>query len=380
MFERVSLSPTTRNISLPPKIAFVFGGGGLKGFAHIGVLRALEERGIRPTVVAGTSIGSLIAAAYVGGMSVDEMAARAKALTKNDLFKINHVGMVTKRMLSPSLYLGRPLEKIVEEIVPKGTFRQLNGRLLVNTVDLEAASQVLWGLKGLEDVKVSEAVYASCALPGFFPPGRIGGRICADGGISDNVPALAASFGMDAVIAVDVGSSNIARARRIADKGFAAIYMRSAQIMMKALQAQQLDYWKGPPLLLVRPAVWHFNWFSFAHVERIIQLGYESAVDTLDRMGTSLLLGGVWPRRVVEVTVDRVGCTGCTLCVTLAPHMMAMDRDGKATVLRSPVEWSRAEGDFVHQCPTNAIKVEAVHGIERRLTMEMPVMDDANEL
>jgi len=81
----------------------------LKGFAHIGVLKALEERGISPSVFAGTSIGSLIAAAYVGGMPIAEMTLRAKALTKNDLFKINHVGMVTRRMLSPSLYLARPL-------------------------------------------------------------------------------------------------------------------------------------------------------------------------------------------------------------------------------------------------------------------------------
>lgn len=367
----------SRDIALPPKLSLVLGGGGLKGFAHIGVLKAFEERGIKPSVVAGTSIGSLIAAAYAGGMPIAEMVARAKALTKNDLFKINHVGMVTRRMLSPSLYLARPLQKLIEEIAPKGTFRDLEQRLLVNTVDLESASQVLFGLPGLEDVSVAEAVYASCALPGFFPPAKIAGRTCADGGIADNVPALAASHGVDAVIAVDVGSSNIARARRVGEKGFAAIYVRSAQIMMKSLQAQQLANWSGPPLLLVRPAVWHYNWFSFGHVERIIQLGYEAAVESLDRVGTSLLLGGVWPRRMVEITVDRVKCTGCTLCATIAPHMMAMDQDGKASVLHSPVEWSRADGDFVHQCPTAAIKVEAGNGVERHHTMEMPVLEDA---
>lgn len=369
-------SNDSRDIALPNRVSLVLGGGGLKGFAHIGVLQAFEERGIKPTLVAGTSIGSLIAAAYVGGMPIPEMMARAKALTKNDLFKINHVGMVTRRMLSPSLYLAKPLQKLIHDIVPKGTFRDLNGRLLVNTVDLESASQVLFGLPGLEDVTVADAVYASCALPGFFPPAKIDGRTCADGGIADNVPAMAASYGMDAVIAVDVGSSNIARARRIGDKGFAAIYVRSAQIMMKSLQAQQLANWSGPPLLLVRPAVWHYNWFSFGHVERIIQLGYEAAVDALDRVGTSLLLGGVWPRRLVEVSVDRDKCTGCTLCATIAPRMMAMDRDGKASVLHSPVEWSRSDGDFVHQCPTGAIHVEAVNGTERHLTMEMPILEE----
>jgi NTE family protein len=362
--------------ALPPKLALVLGGGGLKGFAHIGVLRAFEEHGIKPTVVAGTSIGSLIAAAYVGGMPITEMTERARALTKHDLFRINHVGMVTKRMLSPSLYLARPLEKLVEEIVPSGTFRELKRRLLVNTVDLEAASQVLFGLPGLEDVSIAKAVYASCALPGFFPPGTVGARTCADGGIVDNVPALAASAGMDAVIAVDVGSTNIARARRIREKGFAAIYTRAAQIMMKSLQALQLTNWRGPPLLLVRPAVWHYSLFSFAHVERMIALGYEAANDALDRAGTSLLAGGIWPRRMVEVSVDRAACTGCTLCTTLAPQMMAMDSDGKAQVLHSPIEWSRADGDFVHQCPTNAIHVDAIDGPTRHRTLEMPILEE----
>lgn len=366
------------DLVLPPKVALVLGGGGLKGFAHIGVLRAFEERGIRPSVVAGTSIGSLIAAAYAGGMPIPEMERRALALQKSDLFKIDHLSMVTKRMLAPALYLGGPLEKLVRDIVPEGTFRDLRRPLLVNTVDLEAASQVLWGLPGLQDMEIWRAVYASCALPGFFPPAVLDGRTCADGGISDNVPALVASHGMDAVIAVDVGSTNIARARRIKEKGFATIYMRAAQIMMKALQSKQLDHWHGPPLLLVRPAVWQFGMFSFAHVRRMIDLGYEAAVEALDRAGASLMLGGVWPRRIVDLRVDREKCTGCGLCATLAPRSMTMNSAGRAEVLVSPVEWSRADGDFVHQCPTGAIHVETVEGLDRRLTMEMPILEDAD--
>ena len=364
------------SIVLPKRFALVLGGGGLKGFAHIGVLRAFEERGIQPTVLAGTSIGSLIAAAYAGGMPLDEMERRAKALQKSDLFRIDHISMVRKRMLSPSLYLAKPLRRMVDESVPGGTFRELGRPLLINTVDLEEASQVLWGLPGLQDVPIADAVYASCALPGFFPPGTVGGRTCADGGITNNVPALSASHGMDAVIAVDVGSTNIARARRIREKGFAAIYGRAAQIMMKSLQSLQLDRWRGPPLLLVRPAVWNYGLFSFAHVDRMIELGYIAANDALNRAGASLMLGGVWPRRVVEVRVDRAACTGCSLCVTLAPQMMIMDQENKAEVLVSPVEWSRADGDFVHQCPTSAIHVDVVEGSQRRPTLEMPVLEE----
>src|SRR5579862_8582472 len=342
---------TASPVSLPSRFALVLGGGGLKGFAHIGVLRAFEERGIRPALVAGTSIGSLIAAAYAGGMSTDEMARRATALRKKDLFRIDHLHMLTRRMLAPSLYLAHPLDTLVRDIVPRTTFRDLRIPLLVSTVDLERGSQVIWGLPGLQDVSIADAVYASCALPGFFPPRVIQGRTCVDGSVIDNLGAAIAGDGMDAVVGVEVGSTSLATSRRIKDKGFAAIYMRAAQTMMKSLQAAQLSAWAGPPLLLIRPAVWQFHWFSFAHTQRLISAGYEAAIDALDRAGDSLWsTGGVHPRRLIELRVDDLKCTGCRLCAMLAPDAMEMGPDGKARPTESRVEWSRADGDFVHQC------------------------------
>ncbi|HKC80066.1 MAG TPA: patatin-like phospholipase family protein, partial [Gemmatimonadaceae bacterium] len=97
------LSPA-RPRSKAPKIALVLGGGGLKGFAHIGVFRALAEMGIEPTVVAGTSIGALIGAAYARGMPVSEMAERARALKRRDLFRLNRMGMLLERQHSPAIY------------------------------------------------------------------------------------------------------------------------------------------------------------------------------------------------------------------------------------------------------------------------------------
>src|SRR5690348_1421053 len=95
------------------RVALVLGGGGMKGFAHIGVLRALDERGIKPTVYAGTSIGALIAAAAVGRMPVEEMTRRAESLRRRDLFRINHFGMLLERMRSPAIYLEEPDRKSV---------------------------------------------------------------------------------------------------------------------------------------------------------------------------------------------------------------------------------------------------------------------------
>jgi ferredoxin len=192
--------------------------------------------------------------------------------------------------------------------------------------------------------------------------------------VMDNLPVAIAVQGMDAVIGVDVGSTSLITARRIKEKGFAAIYMRAAQTMMKALQTAQLEAWAGPPLLLVRPAVWHINWFSFAHIGRTIDAGYEATIDALDRAGDSLCsAGGVYPVRRIDIAVDREACTGCRLCATLAPNVMRMDDHGKAEVLTTPVYWSRADGDFVHQCPTDAISVSVLEHGTRRPTMEMVI-------
>src|SRR6059058_5577586 len=184
------------------RVALVLGGGGMKGFAHIGVLRALEERHIKPSVYAGTSICALIAAAAVGRMPVEEMARRAESLRRRDLFRINHFGMLLERMRSASIYLEEPLRDLCRSIVPPQRFSDLGAALLVNTVDITRGTRLVWGMPGLRDVWVQDAVYASCALPGFFPPGEVGTWLCVDGGVIDNLPVGAASLDADVVIEI----------------------------------------------------------------------------------------------------------------------------------------------------------------------------------
>jgi NTE family protein len=347
------------------RIALVLGGGGLKGFAHIGVLRALEERGIVPDIYGGTSIGALIAASYLTGTTVDELASRAEALRKRDLFRLNHFGMLLERMRSTSIYLEEPLRALCSGAIPDVTFSDLPKRLLVNTVDLDRGARVVWGLPGLEDVSVRDAVYASCALPGFFPPGRVGERTCIDGGVVDNLPVSVASQFAEMVIAVDVGSSDQSRVDT-ASGGFAGIYMRAATMMMHALQQFPLERWHGPPMVLIRPRVDDANWLSFPDTAANIAEGYRSASRALERFDSYWdQPNSVYPRRRVQIDVDRERCTGCGTCVSLAPSVMGMDASGKAFARTHIVEWSPAEGGFVHECPTGAIS--AVN-IDRRST------------
>jgi len=238
----------------------------------------------------------------------------------------------------------------------------------VNTVDIQRGTQMVWGLHGLRHVCVADAVYASCALPGFFPPGVIDRRLCVDGGVIDNLPVSAASLGMEAVIAVDTGSSDVVPENDIAIHGFTSIYMRAATTMMHALQLAPFSSWGKPPMILIRPKVSHIGWFSFSHTEEVILAGYTAAMEALDHFEECLESGsGVYPRREIEITVDQDKCIGCGLCVAMAPGLMALDSRRKAYPVVPVVDWSPADGDFVHHCPTYAIEATRIEAGEAKL-------------
>jgi NTE family protein len=338
------------------RIALVLGGGGLKGFAHIGVLRALEELGIVPDVYAGTSIGAMIAASYLSGATVNEMTVRAESMRRKDIFRVNHLGMLLERMQSPSIYLQEPLRDLCNRAIPEGDFTSLPKRLLVNTVDPDRGARVVWGLPGLEKVSVRDAVYASCALPGFFPPGHVGDRTCIDGGVVDNLPVSITSHFADMIIAVDVGSSDASQEALADTQGFATIYMRAATMMFHALQQFPLEHWHGPPMVLIRPKVDDANWLSVTNTAANIEEGYRSAKDALSRFASYWDNPScIFPRRRVRIVVDEEKCTGCGLCVSLAPAVMGWTSKETAFARTSIVEWSPADGGFVHECPTIAI-------------------------
>jgi NTE family protein len=345
------------------RIALVLGGGGMKGFAHIGVMMALEERGIVPTLYAGTSIGALLGAARVAGVTTSDLARRAETIKRRDLFRLNHFGMLMERMRSPSIYLEEPLRALTASVVPTGKFSDLPIPLLVNTVDLDRGTPMIWGAPGLQNVNVQDAVYASCALPGYFPPGRVGDRLCVDGGVIDNLPVAIASLHADLVIAVDVGSNDLSPLTDPTALGFANIYMRAATTMMHALQQFPLTNWNGPPMVLIRPRCTE-EWLSFKNIGHTIKEGHRAARKALEDIDAFYdQPGGVYPRRRFELTVDRAKCIGCGLCVALAPSLMGMDAENKAYPRTRTADWSPADGEFVQVCPTNAITARKIERI-----------------
>lgn len=343
-----------------PQFNLVLGGGGLKGLTHIGVLRALEERGFTPTAVIGCSMGALVAAAWACQVPVSAMEERALTVVRTDVFRIAHIDMALKRMLAPAIYRREPLDHLIHSLVGDVTFRDLTRRLIVNTVDLNAGRQVLWGLPGLRDARVADAVFASCALPGILPPRAILGRYCIDGAVLENLPVRAAlAVSRAPIIAVDVGGTRVER-KGVERKGFVATYSRGLEIVMQTMAAEHLQDWTEPPVVLVRPRVERVSMFAFNRTPYLLEEGYRAMNEALDVLprGLAELPPGIHPQREVRVSVDRARCIGCGACVARAPDVFEMGHDGLA-VAREEAQWWSPLGDYLlTACPTHAIRAE----------------------
>lgn len=340
------------------RFALVLGGGGMKGLAHVGALRALLERGWEPDLIVGTSIGALLGAAWAVEFTIPELEAVALSMKRHDVFALARADMAVRRLRSPGLYQTEPLENLLRGFLGDATFDDLRRRLIVASVDVNSGTMLYWGLPGLRRVAVADAVFASCALPGFFAPREIGGRFLVDGALADNLPVtLAAAQDVDGVVAVDVGSSSVLRAE-VQEDGFAAVFARATEIVFQQMLETRLARWTSPAMLLVRPRVEHVPMFSFAHTRELMDEGYRAMAAALDQAEHAVRQagGGIYPRRQVELKVSRERCVGCGLCVVLAPPgTFTMDAAGKAVAPQLPQTWSPASGDFLRHCPTYAI-------------------------
>ncbi len=347
------------------QFTLVLGGGGIKGLAHLGVLAALEEAGVRPVEIVGSSIGALIGASWCAGVSVRELQSVAVGIRRRDVLRMASTEMAFKRMQAPSLYRREPLERLARGLLGDITFDDLKVPLIVNTVDLNSGQQVLWGTPGFTNVHLADAVYASCALPGFLPPQEINGRYFVDGAVVENLPiSIAATRGRDFVMAVDVGSNTVVPAE-IHSEGIAAVYSRVIEIAIQTMRDQSLQNWSRPPLILLEPPVEHLGMFAFRHAREFIDAGYRSTKSILAELDTlpGRDASGIFPRRAVQLRIDRDRCVGCGLCLVHGgTDMFAIDEVGKAVVNSPEQIWSPADGGFVRQCPTYAIAAREMKG------------------
>lgn len=175
-----------------PSIALVLGGGGLRGFAHIGVLRALEEHGIKPDIVVGTSAGALVGAAYASGTTVGQLEAAA--------LDIDVLGLIDLTLDEGGLMRGDEIAHWIDRTTHGKRIETFPMRFGAVATDLDSGDAVM-----MSSGAPGDAVRASSAVPGATVPVAYSGGFLVDGGVSSLVPVrFARAMGARAIIAVDV--------------------------------------------------------------------------------------------------------------------------------------------------------------------------------
>ena len=178
-----------------PRIGLALGGGAARGFAHIGVIQVLEENGIKPDLVVGTSAGSLVAALYASGKSGTELATLADSMDESAFTDWSFPGR--------GLIRGEALAKYVRDNTGARSIEQMRTPLGIVATDLDSGQPILFQLG---DPGV--AVRASSAVPAVFQPVRIGAHEYVDGGLVSPVPVrFARQMGAEFVIAVDISAA-----------------------------------------------------------------------------------------------------------------------------------------------------------------------------
>lgn len=262
----------------------VLGGGGVKGITHVGAWRALCEAGIEVSEIVGTSIGALVGASIAGGASVERLEAQARALTKRDIVDVNRWALLPNGVRQKSVFRGLALRRYIAGVLPQQEWSALDIPLSINAVDLESGYMVWFGAGGRMDVPLRDAVYASSALPVFYPPAEIGGMHLVDGGLMDAVPITrAADRRADRIIAITASSGRVKDAADTVEKGMISIHHRVVDIMSYARRELVEDTWVGRPVLHVRPYLDGYSTFDFDAVDYFLEEGYRATRDALAR-------------------------------------------------------------------------------------------------
>lgn len=190
-----------------PRLAIALGSGSARGWAHIGVLRALEQAGITPDIVCGTSMGAFVGAAYASG-SLDSLEGWARGLTRRDVLGFFDVSLGAGGLIKGEKLLGYTSRLFLDE-----TFADLDKPFACVATDLASGREV-W----LKEGRILDAVRASVALPGLLVPQLLDGCYLVDGGLVNPVPvSLCRALGADIVIAVDLGMDTIGLRSRLGD-------------------------------------------------------------------------------------------------------------------------------------------------------------------
>jgi NTE family protein len=246
-------------------IGLALGGGFARGFAHLGVLQVLEQNRIPISHIAGTSVGSILGAAYASGAPLARIIDTCRTLRFRDIarWRVSRLGLASNQRL----------ENLIERVFDSRRFEDLRIPLAVVATDLTSGEPVIFTQGNLVD-----AIRASCAFPGLFEPVEIGTRCLADGGLVAPVPTRAArDLGAAVVIGVSVGMQD---GHRGAPTNIFQVVSRA----VSAAQKHQLEVWERHADLVLRPDVQSLAWDDFHRAEEAIAAGVAAARRALPRI------------------------------------------------------------------------------------------------
>lgn len=257
----------------PPKLGLALGGGAARGFAHIGVIQVLEESGIKPDLVVGTSAGSLVAALYASGKSGADLAALAQSMDETAITDWSFPGR--------GLIRGEALARYVRERTGGRTIEQMKIPLGIVATDLDNGQGIVFRVGD-----TGTAVRASSAVPAVFQPVRIGQREYVDGGLVAPVPVrYARQMGAEMVIAVDISTPPDGAATG----DLMRVLLQTFSIMGQSISRFELR----EADVVIRPRLVGISSADFTARVRSIQAGREAATAAIAAMKQRLALGAV---------------------------------------------------------------------------------------
>lgn len=264
----VPVKPPTAIPRPPLKIGLALGGGAARGFAHIGVIKALEAQGIVPDLIVGSSAGSVVGTLYASGWSGFEMQKIALDLRED---------MVADWTLPDRGVLkGEALQDFINQKVRNLSIQKMPRPLGVVATDLQSGEMILF-----RSGNAGVAVRASSALPGVFQPVEVNGRDYVDGGLTSPVPAQSArTMGADFVIAVDI--SNVARRNKLA--GTMDVMLQTFAVMGHTISTHEMK----DADIVIRPVTAAVSSTSFEDRHLAILEGEKAAVAIMPELKAKL--------------------------------------------------------------------------------------------
>jgi NTE family protein len=253
-----------------PRIGIALGGGSARGLTHIPYIEAMDELGLKPSVIAGTSIGALLGSGWANGMTGAELRDHSfKVLGTMRIIaariwgtRFRNLGAVFQNGLSMQLDAAQVVDNFLPEVFPHD-FQELKIPLYVIATDFQSWHQVVFHSGPLRP-----AIAGSIAIPTFFKPVRFANHLLVDGGVVNPLPLDQAAADCDILVGIDVNGDPSEHLTRTEYKPL-DMWFGAAQIMMHSLIAHMMAAY--PPDVYVRPHVNSFGTMEFWRVREIVE-------------------------------------------------------------------------------------------------------------